>query len=100
MKMNKKDKRINGNLKCTDKALESVRLIVTLKSRWQLTDYRSQSQIGYTEVYEEYIQNPDLNRKEHHRVLNKSCSVYDRSKTKVDYNVKNQEHLQLMLKLC
>ncbi|MCX7880855.1 MAG: DNA methyltransferase [Ignavibacteria bacterium] len=54
---------------------ESVHLVVTSPPYWQLKDYGNDSQIGYNDSYEEYINNLNLVWKECHRVLHKGCRM-------------------------
>jgi len=54
---------------------ESVHLIVTSPPYWQLKDYGKETQIGFNDTYEEYINNLNLVWKECHRVLHKGCRL-------------------------
>ena len=51
----------------------SVHLIVTSPPYWQLKDYGSKNQIGFDDVYEDYIINLNLVWKECYRVLHPGC---------------------------
>ena len=54
---------------------ESVRLIITSPPYWQLKDYGSESQLGYNDSYEEYINNLNLVWTECYRVLSAGCRM-------------------------
>lgn len=54
---------------------ESVHLIITSPPYWQLKDYDSDSQIGYNESYESYINNLNLVWQECYQVLHKGCRL-------------------------
>lgn len=54
---------------------ESVQLIVTSPPYWQLKDYGSESQIGFGDTYEEYINNLNLVWSECQRVLHPGCRL-------------------------
>lgn len=54
---------------------KSVQLIVTSPPYWQLKDYGSESQIGFNDSYEEYINNLNLVWKECNRVLSDGCRL-------------------------
>lgn len=54
---------------------ESVHLVITSPPYWQLKDYGSQSQIGYNDTYEEYINNLNLVWRECRRVLHQGCRL-------------------------
>lgn len=54
---------------------ESVHLIVTSPPYWQLKDYGSESQIGFNDTYETYINNLNLVWKECHRILMPGCRL-------------------------
>ena len=54
---------------------ESVHLIITSPSYWQLKDYGNGKQIGFNDTYEEYINNLNLVWNECHRVLHKGCRL-------------------------
>lgn len=54
---------------------DSVHLIVTSPPYWQLKDYGSESQIGFGDTYEEYINNLNLVWSECHRVLLSGCRL-------------------------
>jgi len=53
----------------------SVQLAITSPPYWQLKDYGSDSQIGYNESYESYINNLNLVWKECYRVLENGCRL-------------------------
>ena len=54
---------------------KSVQLIVTSPPYWQLKDYGTESQIGFNDSYEEYINNLNLVWKECYRVLSDGCRL-------------------------
>lgn len=54
---------------------ESVHLIITSPPYWQLKDYGSETQLGYNDSYENYINNLNLVWSESYRVLNKGCRL-------------------------
>jgi DNA modification methylase len=54
---------------------ESVHLIITSPPYWQLKDYGNGKQIGFNDIYEEYINNLNLVWNESHRVLHKGCRL-------------------------
>lgn len=54
---------------------ESVQLIITSPPYWQLKDYGIESQIGFNDSYEDYINNLNLVWKECNRVLSKGCRL-------------------------
>jgi DNA modification methylase len=54
---------------------ESVHLVITSPPYWQLKDYGTDTQIGYNESYESYINNLNLVWKECHRVLYPGCRL-------------------------
>ena len=54
---------------------ESVQLIITSPPYWQLKDYGTESQIGYNDSYEEYINNLNLVWTECYRVLSGGCRM-------------------------
>jgi len=54
---------------------DSVHLIVTSPPYWQLKDYGSKNQIGFDDVYEDYINNLSLVWKECYRVLHPGCKA-------------------------
>ena len=56
-------------------AEESVHLVITSPPYWQLKDYGTNTQIGYHETYENYINNMNLVWKECHRVLYPGCRL-------------------------
>lgn len=53
----------------------AVQLIITSPPYWQLKDYGIESQIGYHEDYETYINNLNLVWKECYRVLDNGCRL-------------------------
>ncbi|MFO7703184.1 MAG: DNA methyltransferase [Psychroflexus maritimus] len=54
---------------------KSVNLVITSPPYWQLKDYGTESQIGYHEAYETYINNLNLVWKECYRVLDNGCRL-------------------------
>jgi site-specific DNA-methyltransferase (adenine-specific) len=54
---------------------KSVHLVITSPPYWQLKDYGTESQIGYHESYESYINNMNLVWRECHRVLHPGCKL-------------------------
>lgn len=54
---------------------ESVHLVITSPPYWQLKDYGTNTQIGYHETYESYINNLNLVWQECHRVLHPGCRL-------------------------
>ncbi len=54
---------------------KSVHLIITSPPYWQLKDYGEDSQIGFNDSYEEYINNLNLVWKECNRVLADGCRL-------------------------
>ena len=54
---------------------KSVHLVITSPPYWQLKDYGADTQIGYHESYESYINNLNLVWKECHRVLHPGCRL-------------------------
>ncbi len=54
---------------------ESIHLVVTSPPYWQLKDYGHQSQIGFDNSYEEYINNLNLVWNECYRVLYPGCRL-------------------------
>ena len=54
---------------------ESVGLIVTSPPYWQLKDYGSESQIGFNQSYEDYINHLNLVWSECHRILRPGCRL-------------------------
>jgi site-specific DNA-methyltransferase (adenine-specific) len=54
---------------------ESVHLGVTSPPYWQLKDYGNGKQIGFSDSYEQYINNLNLVWNECHRVLHKGCRL-------------------------
>ncbi len=55
--------------------IESVHLVITSPPYWQLKDYGTDTQIGYHDSYESYINNLNLVWKECHRVLYPGCRL-------------------------
>jgi site-specific DNA-methyltransferase (adenine-specific) len=53
----------------------SVHLVITSPPYWQLKDYGSDTQIGFHETYENYINNLSLVWKECYRVLHPGCRL-------------------------
>ena len=53
----------------------SVDLIITSPPYWQLKDYGTENQIGYNQIYEDYINNLNLVWKECYRVLDDGCRL-------------------------
>ena len=54
---------------------ESVHLVVTSPPYWQIKDYGTQSQIGFNDTYESYVNNLNLVWNECSRVLHKGCRL-------------------------
>jgi DNA modification methylase len=54
---------------------ESVHLVITSPPYWQLKDYGAETQIGFNDSYENYINNLNLVWKECVRVLHKGCRL-------------------------
>src|SRR2546421_39640 len=54
---------------------KSVHLAITSPPYWQLKDYGTDTQIGYHQSYEEYINNLNLVWKECYRVLHEGCRL-------------------------
>jgi site-specific DNA-methyltransferase (adenine-specific) len=54
---------------------ESIHLMITSPPYWQLKDYGNNSQIGFHDSYEEYINNLNLVWNECHRALHKGCRM-------------------------
>lgn len=53
----------------------SVHLVVTSPPYWQLKDYGADSQIGFNDTYEKYINNLNLVWQECYRVLKPGCRI-------------------------
>jgi len=53
----------------------SVHLVVTSPPYWQLKDYGSENQIGFNNLYDDYINNLNLVWKECYRVLHPGCRM-------------------------
>lgn len=67
---------INGDSRCMSQiSNESVGLIVTSPPYWQLKDYGSESQIGFNQSYEDYINHLNLVWKECFRILLPGCRL-------------------------
>lgn len=67
---------INGDSrKMSELQDKSVHLIVTSPPYWQLKDYGSDTQIGFNDSYEQYINNLNLVWKECFRVLHDGCRL-------------------------
>ena len=67
---------INGDSRCMSQIPnESVGLIVTSPPYWQLKDYGSESQIGFNQSYEVYINHLNLVWSECHRILQPGCRL-------------------------
>ena len=67
---------INGDSRnMAELADKSVNLIVTSPPYWQLKDYGTDSQIGYHDSYENYINNLNLVWKECYRALHNGCRL-------------------------
>lgn len=67
---------INGD--CRKMSLipnESVQLIVTSPPYWQLKDYGTDTQIGFNDTYEEYVNNLNIVWRECFRVLEQGCRL-------------------------
>lgn len=54
---------------------KSVHLVITSPPYWQLKDYGTETQIGFHDSYESYINNLNLVWKECHRVLHPGCRL-------------------------
>ncbi len=54
---------------------ESVHLIVTSPPYWQIKDYGDDNQIGFNDLYEDYINNLNLVWHECFRVLHPGCRL-------------------------
>ena len=66
---------IGDSRRMREVADESVHLVITSPPYWQLKDYDSDNQIGFTDTYEEYINNLNLVWMECHRALHKGCRL-------------------------
>jgi DNA modification methylase len=53
----------------------SIHLVITSPPYWQLKDYGTETQIGFHESYESYVNNLNLVWKECHRVLHPGCRL-------------------------
>lgn len=54
---------------------ESVHLVITSPPYWQLKDYDSDNQIGFSDTYEEYVNSLNLVWQECQRVLHNGCRL-------------------------
>ena len=54
---------------------KAVHLVVTSPPYWQLKDYEDHRQIGFTDSYEEYINNINIVWNECYRVLHPGCRL-------------------------
>jgi len=54
---------------------EAVHLVITSPPYWQLKDYGAETQIGFNDSYEDYINNLNLVWNECYRVLHKGCRL-------------------------
>lgn len=54
---------------------KSIQLIITSPPYWQLKDYGEESQIGFNDSYEDYINNLNLVWKECYRILDDGCRM-------------------------
>src|SRR5574344_779243 len=76
MTVQTKHTRINGDSRrMSDLKDKSVYLIVTSPHYWQLKDYGTDSQIGFNDSYENYINHLNLVWKECFRVLHDGCRL-------------------------
>jgi DNA modification methylase len=76
MDLNTNHKVINGDSRqMSEVANKSVNLIVTSPPYWQLKDYGTDTQIGYHDSYESYINNLNLVWSECYRVLANGCRL-------------------------
>lgn len=66
---------INGDSRCMELPDNSVHLVITSPPYWQLKDYGTDSQIGFHDSYENYINNLNLVWKECYRTLHKGCRL-------------------------
>jgi len=67
---------IIGDSRCMKEVPEeSVHLVITSPPYWQLKDYGNGSQIGFSDTYEDYINNLSLVWNECNRVLHKGCRL-------------------------
>ena len=67
---------INGDSRSMSRILyESVGLIVTSPPYWQLKDYGTESQIGFNQSYEDYINHLNLVWSECYRILQPGCRL-------------------------
>jgi site-specific DNA-methyltransferase (adenine-specific) len=74
--MNTCHKIVIGDSRSMDLIQErSVQLVITSPPYWQLKDYGNESQIGFHDTYEKYINNLNLVWNECHRVLENGCRL-------------------------
>jgi len=66
---------IGDSRKMTEINDKSVSLIITSPPYWQLKDYGCETQIGYNDTYENYINNLNLVWNESYRVLGNGCRL-------------------------
>jgi len=67
---------VNGDSRMMKELLDrSVQLIITSPPYWQLKDYGSDSQIGFNDSYEKYINHLNLVWNECNRVLENGCRL-------------------------
>jgi len=67
---------INGDSRqMTELSNNSVHLVITSPPYWQLKDYGSETQIGFNDSYENYINNLNLVWKECYRTLHNGCRL-------------------------
>lgn len=66
---------IGDSRRMSEVADNSVHLIVTSPPYWQLKDYGCDTQIGFDDTYEDYINNLNLVWKECYRVLHPGCRM-------------------------
>jgi modification methylase len=76
MELKTSHKIINGDSrKMAELSDNSVNLIITSPPYWQLKDYGTDTQIGYHDTYENYINNLNLVWNECYRVLHDGCRL-------------------------
>lgn len=76
MDLNTNHKIINGDSrKMAELPDKSVNLVITSPPYWQLKDYGTDTQIGYHDSYENYINNLNLVWSECYRVLHNGCRL-------------------------
>lgn len=67
---------INGDCRnLAELSNNSVHLVITSPPYWQLKDYGSETQIGFNDSYENYINNLNLVWKECYRTLHNGCRM-------------------------